>query len=419
MNDEKIRHAMQACPSGVTFSPARQQAVLRAVRESSRPRMRRKLSLGMVLAIMLALLATGGAVAAGLGVFGRLADKDNMSAPQDELKRLDEAAAVINQQVFTSMGSDSSFPDEPATDFETLLRAHLTTPANCTLTLNQAYCDGHRLSYSFTEERDEIQWFRGVGMPTGIEEYALVNKGCTYREYFPSGPWTDAIASWLDSHDASWIAFTNVNVGDGADLADGTDMMVVEGSSVSVDDRTSQGFYTVTLPEGYDPGDTITFQLYVMSSLHLIAQDEEGFYEYFFPSQIQRFNFTAPVSRDVTTMHGSANFADYTAVAQVSLSKVTMTGTVSVMNPPAAWSEALFEPYPSTDYLEIYMLVVNGEEVINYDASGHLTPDGTMVFTLQFDLPEEGAELCLRPHYRYSGAHPDEDIPLILDQKER
>ena len=415
MSDEKLRHAMQSCLSGVTFSPERQQAVLRAVRESSISPLRRKLPLGVVLALLLALLITGGAVAAGFGVFGWLAGHAPMIAPQDELKRLDEAASIINQQVTSSLET-SAVTVEPRSDYEALLAAYDAQPLNCTLTLNQAYCDSRRLSYSYTVRRNESAWFRGVGMPTGIDQFTSETMGMTYQACHPEDPLAQTISAWLDSHDSSWIAYTTVAIGDGADLADGTDMEVVEGDNVLLDGLTSRGFYTVVLPEGYDPGDTISFQLTVMSGMHLIAQDETGIYEYVFPFKRQRFTFTAPVSRDAVTFRGSAQFDQYSATAELSMSQVTMTGTI-LLDVPATWHEALHADNTTIDHIILYTLVADGKEMMSYDSGGPIRPDGKLVIQLQFDLPPESATLFLRPQYLLSGSHPEEDILLTLDQQ--
>ena len=417
MTDEKLRHAMQACLSGATFSPARQNAVLRAAREESAPKARRRLSLGVVLAIALALLMTGGAVAAGLGVFGQIAGRFADDGLKDELDRLEGVATVVNQQITINFNQQTTAPHSPATDYETLLAAAQAQPAGLALTLHQAYCDGQRLYFSFSITHDDPTWYRGVGLPTGIDEYTVEYPGETYREAFSVGRpgIKDTIVSWLDSHESSWIAYTSAGIGDGADLADGTYMQVVEGDVTFIDERTSQGFYTVLLPEGYEPGETISFTILVSSSMMLNAQDTEGVHCYHFPSKQETLTFTIPVNRDTVNLRGGGHFAQYTASAEAVITQVTMTGEV-MMNVPAEWTESFGmngdDDDTTVDNILWYDLIAGGKQLDNHNAGWYLQPDGSMITIFQFDVPPADVPLYLRPVYALSGPHPDEDILL-------
>ena len=416
MNDEKLRHAMQACLSGATFAPVRREAVLRAVREQAAPRAHRRLSLGVVLAVVLALLMTGGAVAAGLGVFGQIAGRFAHDGLKDELDRLENVATVVNRQITVSFSQQEAAPEASSTDYEALLAAFEARPAGLTLTLHQAYCDGQRLYFSFSITLDDPVWYRGVGLPTGIDEYAAEYKGGTYRELFSNGQpgIKETIVSWLDSHESSWIAYTSAGIGDGASLADGTYMEVVEGDTEFIDEHTSQGFYTVLLPEGYEPGETISFTILASSSMVLEAQDAEGLYYYRFPAQQQRLTFTIPVNRDTVNLHGGGHFAQYTASAEAVVSQVTMTGEV-VMKVPDEWTKSfgMNDDGESTiDHILWYDLIAGGEQLDNHNAGWYLQPDGSMITIFQFDVPPADVPLYLRPVYTLSGPHPNEDILL-------
>lgn len=415
MNDEKLRRAMQNCLSGVTFSPMRQQAVLRRVTEKETPRTRRRLSLGLVLAVVLALLMTGGAVAAGLGVFGQLSRQFAGYGLEGELSRLEDVATVVNQQITVDFRQPGASSNAPATDYETLLTAFEAQPAGFTLTLHQAYCDGQRLYFSFSIAQDDPVWYRGVGLPTGIDEFTAEYEGETYGGLFgDTRPgMQETITSWLDSHESSWIAYTSAGIGDGADLADGTDMEVVEGDRAFIDQRTSQGYYTVLVPEGYT-ADTIAFTIHASSGMILYAQDTEGVYLQNFPERRQDLTFTIPVNRDTVSLHGGGHFAQYTASASATISQVTMTGEVT-MRVPDEWVATFGmngDGDPVVDYILWYDLVAGGQQMDNHNAGWYLQPDGSMISIFQFDVPPTDVPLYLRPVYTLSGPHPNEDILL-------
>ena len=121
MREEELRKALKGSLSGVTFDPARQRAVMADMRET-RP-VRRRMSLAVALVAALVLLG-GTAVAAGLGLFGRLAQvREN---PETDLDRLEELAETYEIS-------------------ETVTIDH----QDITLTLHQAYCDGVRLFLSY------------------------------------------------------------------------------------------------------------------------------------------------------------------------------------------------------------------------------------------------------------------------------
>lgn len=422
MNDEKLRHAMQVCLSGATFAPARQEAVLAAVKGVQSKTMNRKVSYTLVLAVMLGLLMTGGAVAAGLGIFGQLAGKDSAGAPAYELNRLEEAAAVYNIQTSPDIPESSEPAAQPQTDYETLLNAFEAQSLPYTLTLNQAYCDSERLSFSYTLEMADMIWYRGEGMPTGMDGAGDFTPGKTYGEMcHDDTDGVDAIiASWLDSHDASWIARAWVGMVDGADLEDGTYMTPIEGESLESTATRRTGFYTVKLPAGYEPGDSVTFVLSTRTYVQMIAQNDEGVYLYFdFPIKTQSHAFTIPVGGNIVGMHGEARFEHYSATAQVSLSQITVAGQVT-LDVPSAWTASFGQNgdgEPAEDRILDYQLVAAGQELHNYGSGIGLTEDGKLTISIQCDIPYSGVALYLRPVYAISGPHPEEDILLVQNDR--
>ena len=150
-------------------------------------------ALVVALAAVMTLALAGGAVAVGLGLFGRLRESHVDEASYTRLAHLDEAAAEIGETAALGGGVE--------------------------LTLEQAYCDGSRLYYSYT------------------------------------------------------LAGEHVALGDGADLADGTSLTIWDRGEESVD-GVIYGYQEVELPETIEPGEALAIVLTV------IAAGEDGAYRF-------------------------------------------------------------------------------------------------------------------------------------------
>ena len=133
----------------------------------------------------LLMLALAGATAAGL--FAQLRESKVDEVSYERLAHLEEAAVSVGQTVGLS---------------------------GAKLMIDQAYCDGRRLYYSYT----------------------------------------------LTKNDPAAKLF----VGDGAELTDGADLSPVDSGDARASDTAYSAYYEVMLPEEYAVGDTVTFVLTVM-----------------------------------------------------------------------------------------------------------------------------------------------------------
>ncbi len=147
----------------------------------------------LALAAVMLLTLTSGAIAVGLGLFGRLREQKTEESSYERLARLDEAAASVGETAVLENGAE--------------------------LTLEQVYCDGDRLYYSYT------------------------------------------------------LAGENVVLGDGADLADGTSLTIWDRGEETTDGVT-YGYQEVELPETAEPGEALSVMLTV------IAAGEDGAYRF-------------------------------------------------------------------------------------------------------------------------------------------
>lgn len=141
-------------------------------------------ALVMALAAVMTLALAGGAVAVGLGVFGLLREGREEEMSYERLALLNEAATEIGETAALGGGVE--------------------------LTLEQVYCDGSRLYYSYT------------------------------------------------------LAGEHAALGDGADLADGTSLTIWDSGEESMD-GIIYGYQEVELPEMLEPDETLSIVLTVIA----------------------------------------------------------------------------------------------------------------------------------------------------------
>ena len=145
MDERKLRDALKACLSEADFPPERQQAVLRAVRKDEKV-VKRKMSVALVFAIVMALAIGGAAIAAGLGVFGQSVNDQQNEQSAVRLERLEDASVAVNDTQAVQAPSAPDAIAQPQTVRDTMLANLYERRFN--LTLNQSYYDGHKLYYS-------------------------------------------------------------------------------------------------------------------------------------------------------------------------------------------------------------------------------------------------------------------------------
>lgn len=140
----EIRRAFDAYFAEADARPSQKAAILaRAAdieREARRPRVRRKAAWAVALCALLT-LALGGAIAAGMGLFGLFGAQSEGGAQR--LEHLDEASQAMGATVEDERGF--------------------------TLTLEQAYCDAGKLyfAYTLTGEREGFTLGDGAALPDG------------------------------------------------------------------------------------------------------------------------------------------------------------------------------------------------------------------------------------------------------------
>ncbi|MBQ9740942.1 MAG: DUF4179 domain-containing protein, partial [Kiritimatiellae bacterium] len=323
--------------------------------------------------------------AAGLGLFGQLRVQKVDEMSYERLGLLEDAAAVMGEtrSIVVPVREEAA---KPETVHDQVLLSQQGREYE--LTVNQVYCDGRKLYYSYTLKTMGERVSLYDGEATGFERWNEAYKGERFADAFDlylGEEENQRVADWLDSHQSGCAVRHNAFVGDGADLPDGTYMNPIDSGNEQVDANTMTAYYEVALPEGYVPGETVEFVLTVMTSDTVYAQDESGTYS---TTVMDRNNLvevkvSAPVTGSMSVLTGEGTADGYAAKAELHVSDVDLSGSVRI--------EALQEYHP-----EGYMLLADGVEYRNldpwfaYDGQAH-------VLNLRFDLPETMNSLVLMP----------------------
>ena len=217
------------------------------------------------------------------------------------------------------------------------------SPEGFSLTLEQAYCDGERLYFA----------------------YSLTGKGTV--------------------------------LGDGASLADGTNLTIWDRGE-ETDDGVIRGFQEVELPDAAKPGEALSVVLTV------ICENSDGSHRFVDVP----FSVTL-AEREKRT--GSAAFEEYTASAALYITDVEIYGEVDIVG-PEMWVDLFMNRTDAeVDYVVDYQLIADGMILANKDYT-YGEAEGGYGIPVRYDLPESCQTLVLRPVRYWSGECANEDIVL-------
>lgn len=407
MNENDLRRALKACLSDSTFPAARQREVIRQVK-GEKPIMKKKISAALVCAVMMIAALGGVALAAGLGGFGQLSLNPENPQTVNRLNRLEEAASDVDQTTKISAPETAQPAAEDATDYEKLVLHQ--AGRSFTLTLDQSYCDGYKLYYSYTLTTDAVQTSYGEGKPTGFDEWEMAFLDAKFAEttFFPYDETLQKTAEkWFDDHPNGGYAFIDsFGLGDGCALDDGSEkgkpMNIYDSGLEKVDERTWRGYQEVELPEGAASSESLKLLFSVFYSTGVYYQDETGYYESSVSQPenrgILRIPLTVPVNAQAETLTATYSGAGYTASAILRISDVSIYGEV-VFDAPE-WVESFNSgDVFNENAIYNYMLVTKTGTYSNLDGAYGVDKDGNYIVKVEFDLPDNTEELTLLPIY--------------------
>ena len=409
-----IRREMDTAFAGLDERPSRHDAIMRCIKGEKKV-VRKKTSFALACAIVLTLALGGMAVAAGLVRMSHFSDvlKEDQPWDAERLSRVDQLTVDLGQIIHLTT---------PEVEGDDTVRGRMLAAMGgraFDLTIDEVYCNGNKLYYTYSFTYDDNLVFTGEGRPSGFDVWDVDYPGKKWEDIASLGNaqyWADEDA-WFAAHPQdSWFGSLTASVGDGADLADGTSLRIWDSWLERVDAHTTRAFYEVELPEGYEAGESVDIVMTVMYGGVLNYVDADGVHwAHVAPADnrgILRVPVTVPVTGGVTQLMGDMEPKEYGAHARLLISDFDVTGTVTV-EASEGWNSDLDEE--SGDYVCSYTLIADGEERENINGSvSPIAENGTYEIGMRFNLPASTEHITLRPVRRISGVVADGREEIVL-----
>lgn len=385
LTNAAVRAAIDDCLSGVDGMPTVRADVLNQVR--GEVKVKKKFSVGLVIALLATLLLAGAAVAGSVGLFGEIGSREHSDARLPGLERVAEAVNAV-----------------------------FTTEEGVTITINQAYYDGSRVFISYTKSGPFDVMSLGEGKPEAAQwDWEL--PGETYGQSFGSESANhEAMVAHLDGSAPRWAKTTYVNVHDGLQIGEEY-LDIIGGETYLTEDNTLVGWKECIVPEEL-AADEVTFLLGTFTSRATYYQDETGLYVDFGDRAETTWHpFT--VKRDKTEgqqLTGNASGEGWSAVANLQMSAIDIRGEV-VLSCPQDWVEIerTWENPKGLDYIGDWHVFIDGVWVkdggVEWVSSG---VDGQLTFGLCCKLDDTVETIQLVPVYSQTGENRAEAITLKL-----
>ena len=409
MNQDKIKKSLDARLSGIQAGPNTAWQVMRQAHQKEKP-MKKKLT--FALALTLALVLAGVALAASLNVFGLF---KNDEAKGKQLEKLAEVASTYAQN--TSIPPEAAPAEAPQDDYQKLM-AQLKTKT-IDFTLEQAYADDKTLSFSYTLKDAARKVSYHDGQPTGDFQWLDEKKGRWFDVHMlnDDDPEVNRQAKeHLNQPGSHYLISQTIGLGDGATLTDGTDLAIQDSQLKILPDGSVQGYMTCHIPDSVPADKPLEVELIIGYTAFLIYQDDAGYKDAYVINPedqgMKRLTFTIDRNGKTTSLTGSlthqADSADgsYTAQAQLFLSPVNMKGTVTIKGSQTwidSWRKAnamMDDATGVVDRIFDYVLYAGDTPYVNKHGGISLKENGDIVIGLDFDAPAPGQPLHLRPVYR-------------------
>lgn len=171
-NDEELRRliheAADACLSGVDAMPSRHDAIMRCIKKEKRV-VKKKVSYALVCAIVLTLVLAGVAMAAGLVRISHFSDvlKEDQPWDAERLSRVDGLTVDLGQTIHLTT---------PKVEGDETVRGRMLAAMGgraFDLTIDEVYCNGNKLYYTYSFTHDDNLVFTGEGKPSGFDAFRV------------------------------------------------------------------------------------------------------------------------------------------------------------------------------------------------------------------------------------------------------
>lgn len=381
--NRRIKEALDSCLSGVDALPSMRADILRAAKGEQK--VKRRMNMGLILALILVLMTTTVAVAAELGLFGQIGQKEHADV---RLPALENVSTEMNQVFHVDNG--------------------------VILTVQQAYYDGSRVFISYKVEGPYDVLETGTGKPD-LVNYDQKYDGVIFADmWYAEGPNGQALMSWLDGSEPRWAKTSTVNVHDGLQIGDEY-LDIIGGEYYWLEDGTLMSWKECIVPEEL-AADEVTFSIGVFTTGSTYYQTEEALYTFGVDrGETTWHDFTVKKAAPGVTMTGMAQTADWTATADLVASAIDMKGTVTLQC-PESWVTALnsWENPDRVDYIHYWVFYVDDKPVDGYNLDACIYGKEPLTFGICYKLDKVTNNMKLVPEYRYAGEKPDEAIILTV-----
>lgn len=385
IDHQAVRTAIDDCLSGADALPSVRADVLNQLR--GEVKVKKKLSMGLIFALLLTLLMTGAAVAASLGLFGQIGERSSSDARLPGLEAVSETVGLSIQ-----------------------------TEEGVTIAIDQAYYDGSRVFISYAVEGPFDQLELGEGKPD-VAAWDWELPGEIYGQSFGSESASHQLmVAHLDGSAPRWATSHSVNVHDGLQIGE-TYLDIIGGETYLTEDGRLIGWKECTVPEEL-AADEVTFLLGTFATHNTWYQDETGCYLSHGARTGETWHpFT--VKRDKTparTLTGTAAGADWSAAASLQMSAIDIKGEL-ILSCPQDWVEIerTWENPKGLNYVGEWHIYING--VLDQDGGVEWVSsgvDGQLTFGLCCKLDDAVQTIQLVPYYSKTGENMAEAITLKI-----
>ena len=349
----------------------------------------KKVSASAVLVIALLVVSMTAALAAGLGLFGELAQDPRGDS---RLSEVEKVADAIDRE--------------------------WTTEDGVTLRIEQAYYEGNRVFLSYRMSGDRTSTVLHEGAPEGEIAWDWVEENMIAAQSMISDePERHQAIQQLDGQSQRWIDCTDKGLHDGLTLADGTYLDIIGGDNLVQEDGSVIGWKECEIPEDC-LRETLTFQVRLYRHHFIMFQDGTTYRQWTEKGETTPFAFTLTQNTELTRLKGSGAGKDYTAVAELTAGQIDLRGKITVTC-PEAWVQVwnTWENPEHIDMIDDWALCVNGEVMAESGVQGAgVSGENQLVYDVLFDAVQDWHGLTLVPVYGNQQPHMEEAIPLSMEE---
>ncbi len=376
-----IRNAINDCTRGIDNAPSLQYQIARKAK-GEEPVVK-KISASAILVIALIMITMTAALAAGLGLFGELAQTQSTDERLTQLDKVSEAISVS-----------------------------LVTDDGISIEIGQAYYEGNRVFISYRLSGNLFSVELHEGAPEENHSWSEVLKNTIAADTFSNDiPELQRLNAWLDGKSQRWGTSYEASLHDGLFLEDGAYLDIIGGDQVLQEDGSVVGWKECEIPADRI-SDTLTFKAVLFRGNNIMFQDETTYKWLYQRGESTDIFFTLSHNDRYVFLKCSAETEFYRALAELASGKVDLKGTIRV-TVPEAWTKICntWENEESLDIIESWNLYQNGV-LISQEGTQSIRTEGTqeIIFDQLYPHMESIEGLSLVPVFSQSGEHPDEAV---------